>query len=211
MASVNSADDLNGNETLKRGYAALGEYIALCSLVEVSLHICLKQWLGIEDSIERLLVGEPRMGDLIDLVKKASLRATICDERRVLLAKLCVIASENNKIRSIVAHKPLFAVPGPLGILSFSNAATAKTAESAYTYLCAPVALTNQAALLHECANALLMLGLIKEIPGQEVARVNAVLARLASLQSTHLPAIPNPPPPPKPPKQKRQRPPSPA
>lgn len=192
-------------DPILEAYAALGHYIALCSLVEGSLHMCLKHFLGISEPIERLLVGEPRIGDLIDLVKRSARLSGCSPETYEFLEFLAGITAENNKIRQIVAHKPSSIFEGRL---NFHNHLTAKTEESAYWYVVTPEELHNQARVLQALSSAWLLCTALAPDRAPESSRVHR--DRIASLRSNPLPKIPNPPPPPKLPKQPRQPRPSP-
>jgi hypothetical protein len=184
-----------------REYAALGFYITQCSAVEASLHLFLRKLLGIAEPIERLLVGEPRIVDLLELVRKAAHLKEMDEKRFGVLTNLLTLVNQNNKIRQVVAHKAGSAEPD--GTLIFHNAPSAKSVASMYIYSCTPEELENQAILLVEITLVLALLGDSRVHGHPSFAK--QVTERLASLESTPRPAIPNPPPPPKLPKQPRQ------
>jgi hypothetical protein len=45
-----------------RDYEALGEFVTACSLLEVAMHIAIRQLLRIDETVARTLIGERRTG-----------------------------------------------------------------------------------------------------------------------------------------------------
>jgi hypothetical protein len=201
---MSDKDNLNEQE-FSNSYAALGTFIAMCSTLEAALHICLKVLLHVEDSVERLLVGEPRLGDLVTLVKSAAQIQGMSDDLYELVKELGTMTTDNNKIRQVVAHKPLMFFEGEM---LFHNSLTAKTEVARYFYKCSAERLFNQAMLTGELATSWMFIA--NMTPPIEQAAIRMIREKLASLRSKPLPAIPSPPPPPKLPKQPRQPPASP-
>lgn len=206
MSTKDSRMSEHINDEFNEEFSALGEFIAICSMLEATLHICLMRWLKIDEDVKRMIVGEPRIGDLLGLVKQSAQRAGVSGGRMALLERLHALAADNNKIRQIVAHKPMAPTVKP-GHMSFHNGVTAKSEMAKYTYSCGIQELRNQAALVQHSVSCWIGLSVINE----DLGVLKEWSDKLTLLQTRPLPTIPSPPPQPKPPKQQPQRPPSPA
>jgi hypothetical protein len=183
-------------------YAAIGRFICECNDVEANLHRLLQWVLAIDEPIERILVGEPRIGDLVDLVKKAAALKGWVGPKLALLTRIAGIINQNNKIRQIVAHKPALIIRGKH--LLFHNSSTAKNQRAFYTYECTHAELNNQTTLLLVVSAALQGFTQLEKVSLAFFLRMYN--ERLTSLENNPRPAIPSQPPPPKLPKQQRQR-----
>lgn len=181
-------------------YAALGRFIAQCSVLEMCLHACVKHILGLQDETARLLVGEPRIGDLIDLLKKSARINNLGAERTEVMVELLAECVNGNKVRQIVAHKPFF-MDG--SVLVFHNKMSAKSLDAVFEYRCSIEELNNAALLTRSIAQD--MLGVVMaEFPVAVVA--TSARENLALWKKFPLPKIPGQPLPPKPPKQPRRQ-----
>jgi hypothetical protein len=138
-----------------RDYKAIGEFVTACSLLEVTLHLVIRPLLQVKDQVVRRLIGEPRLGDLIDLFKFAiSVQEPLplTPQADALIARLLSRVRYANNVRSIVAHKPC----NTDGIsLEFHNRLTAKVASNRFQYICTATQLKNCADHVLEVAHAL--------------------------------------------------------
>lgn len=190
-----SADDVT------QDYAALGFFISQCSLLETTLHMCIKKLLRIRGDTARLLVGEPRFVDLLEMMRKVAALRNVSPAKRQQLDELLKICTDINKVRQVVAHKPVGDDVKNSGTLIFTNSATAKSTHAVYFYECTREQLSNLGSVGMYTALSLMHLF---AIPGLSLSALN-VREQLASRQKLPLPTIPQAPPPPKPPKQGRQ------
>jgi hypothetical protein len=179
-------------------YAALGRFIAQSSVLEMCLHACLKHLLRIPGETARLLVGEPRIGDLVELTKKSAVMQGMSGEQLSLLTLLLTECNNGNKVRQVVAHKPFF-MEG--SVLVFHNKVSARSQAAIFEYRCSIEELNNLALLTRLVAQELLGVVIADNPPSLlDKARQN-----VASLKKLPLPKTPGQPPPPKLPKQKRR------
>lgn len=166
-------------------YAALGVFVASCSLLEICLHAGLKWLIGIDDHLARMLIGEPRVGDLAALLKKVAEHRKFDKDRTDFLLSLTAEVTFSNKIRSIVAHKPFFAENGEM---VFHNSVTAKSVSAIYKYRCTAEQLRNLADLTHGLAGDIVAIS-TDGVAAQDL--YNQIRTRQALFQKLPLPAIP--------------------
>lgn len=177
--------EFTGDPTREQ-YAAIGEFISNCSLLEVTMHVLLRHWLGIDEHIARGLVGEPRTKDLIDLLRfayasQSSFKAS--DETADLLATIYAKAMYINDVRAVVAHKPCLTDGTSL---MFHNAMTYKRKTSEFKYECTAVQLTNLAEFTLGLASSV---GLLPILPQRRF--VQRCTELLSSSEKLDLPSPP--------------------
>lgn len=118
-------------EVLRNDYAILGQFIYECSMLEVCLHGLLRDILAIDEELARLLIGEPRIGDLMKLIKSAIKKNGFDENRKPNLDSALKWAEFMNGIRSIVAHKPFIPVDDKM---LFHNTNTSKEKTLTWVY-----------------------------------------------------------------------------
>jgi hypothetical protein len=116
-----------------REYESLGRFVASCSSVEISLHAIARQLMGIDEDLARLLVGEPRVGDLMKFIKDVSALKGIDSTKRKALFNALDWASYTNRVRSVVAHKPMHMQNKKM---IFHNSVTARFRKKSWFYEC---------------------------------------------------------------------------
>jgi hypothetical protein len=119
-------------------FAALGRFIASCSVLEGALHSILRHILALDENLARLLLGEP---SIVDLSKK--LRLTLELTRPEYNAQYDLLHQEItyiNEVRSWVAHK-MFGRHKEF--LVFSNIMSAKSKSAIKGYCCTPTQIDN--------------------------------------------------------------------
>lgn len=184
--------------SLSQEYAAIGHLVAECSVLEMTAHICVRLLLQIEEETSRLLIGEPRIKDLLDILKKSAAICQYSDDRKLLLTELCTQAIYANEIRRIIAHKP-FILDG--GHMVFHNRMSAKSSAAIFEYKCTTAELHNLASLTRAVTESMLH---IVGIEGPVLSdSIKLIRAQLAFAKKPPLPAIPSPQSPTKTPKQK--------
>lgn len=171
-----------------RDYEAIGEFVTACSLLEVAMHIAIRQLLRIDETVARTLIGERRTGQLVDLLRFAFERKIVplSPTGQATLDGLLLRAQYVNSVRAVVAHKPC----NTDGIsLAFHNSITAERKSKEFEYVCT-------AAQLKACADhALFVAGALRDAvefgePHREGLLPQAQ-ALLASVERLDLPSPP--------------------
>jgi hypothetical protein len=170
-------------------YAALGQFVAACSFLELVMHAVLRHLLRLDDKVERALVGEPRSGDLLRLLRfgfkdQAVIPCTDAEWNAIdtLLQRITYVYS----VRSIVAHKPCRSDGASM---QFHNELTTKKNSPAYKYECTAAQLRNCAMHAMEVALALDRATMLAD---QTTAQfVKDVRTLLASSRKSDLPIDP--------------------
>ena len=172
------------NQPCTEHYAALGHFIAQCSRVEVSLHILLKHFVAIDEPIARMLIGEPRQGDLIELIKKAIGLRGVDEPSTKIIAEFLNHAAYCNKVRSIVAHKP-FRIKNPNMV--FQNSMTAKSLPALFEYKTTAEQLSNISKFADNLATIIYSI----TVPGVDFEMFEDHAKYLTSLKTQVMPVDP--------------------
>lgn len=188
---------------------AIGEFITACSILEIEIHNILRALLRVDEHVARILVGERRVGDLVQLLRfgffeRSPLQFEEDDKNAIdaLLQRVHYV----NDVRAIVAHKPCSADDRSL---EFHNQATAAKKSREFRYVCT-------AAQLSLCADHALHLAshlgaaLSLDARPYFAKRVRALLASadkadLPDPPSSTSPKTPRTPRKPRPPRSSRQ------
>lgn len=114
-------------------YAALGKFIAECSIISVMLVLILRELTGIDEKLARVIIstGDTRFGDLITMIKGVVPLKVADQKASPTFSRLLSWATYMNDVRSYVAHKPFYRRGGKL---YFHNTITAKTEDAKFTY-----------------------------------------------------------------------------
>lgn len=124
-------------------FQALGEYVFMCSTMEVSVHAVLKHMLQIDDGLVRMLVKEAAMSTLLEYLGQAAQFRKLHKDQTSALDLLRQDITYLQSVRSFVAHKPAYERPD--GALIFHNTMTAPKVDGIYSYTCTATELKNGA------------------------------------------------------------------
>lgn len=116
-------------------HEAVGRFVYGCSGIEISLHSNIRKMMAIDDDVARLLIGEPRVGDLAKLIRDLMPMKNISKEKSDLVLNALGWAEYMNRVRSVVAHKPFHMGDNGKKMI-FHNSVTARFKKKSWFYEC---------------------------------------------------------------------------
>jgi hypothetical protein len=96
------------DEMTEQHYVVLGRFLAMCASIEEALHRGLRFLSGVDEPMARLLIGQPRVEDLIQSISKIIQLRNWEDAELVHLTKIRAHLRYVYGVRNIVAHQRPF-------------------------------------------------------------------------------------------------------